>query len=110
MSQPQANYWIHHLLPVLERALTDLGVAPERDASKVAGSERTLEGGPSLAIDGTERTRQRPKDDDKQKAHYSGKKKAHTDKNIVLVNETTGEVIYLGPTDPTTCCTSSPQC
>jgi hypothetical protein len=29
------TYWIHHLLPVLQRAF-DLGLAPERDASQVA--------------------------------------------------------------------------
>jgi len=36
LSQPQTHYWIHHLLPVLPRALADLGMAPERDASQVA--------------------------------------------------------------------------
>jgi len=51
-----------------------------------------------LAIDGTERRRQRPQDPQVQRAHYSGKKKAHTDKNLVLVNEQTSKVIYLGPT------------
>jgi len=34
LSQPQTNYWIHHLLPVLQRALAALAVAPERDASR----------------------------------------------------------------------------
>jgi hypothetical protein len=29
LSQPQAHYWIHHLLPVLQRALADLGLALE---------------------------------------------------------------------------------
>ena len=38
-----------------------------------------------LALDGTERRRQRPQDAAEQKAHYSGKKKTHTDKNIGLV-------------------------
>jgi hypothetical protein len=33
LSQPQAHYWIHHLLPVLQRALAALGLAPEREAS-----------------------------------------------------------------------------
>jgi len=33
-----------------------------------------------------------------QKEHYSGKKKTHTDKNLLLVNEHTSKVIYLGPT------------
>src|SRR5712671_3728 len=36
LSQPQTHYWIHHLLPVLQRAFAALGMAPERDASRVA--------------------------------------------------------------------------
>ncbi len=98
VSQPQTHYWIHHLLPVLQRALATLGLAPERDASRVATSPLSWEGAPELAIDGTERRRQRPQDPAMQRAQYSGKKKAHTDKNIVLVNEHTSKVIYLGPT------------
>jgi hypothetical protein len=100
LSQPQTNYWIHHLLPVLQRALAALGHAPERDASRVADSPLGQEGSPTLAIDGTERRRQRPQDPVRQKAHYSGKKKAHTDKNLLLVNEATTKVVYLGPTLP----------
>src|SRR5918911_1908942 len=100
LSQPQTNYWIHRLLPVLQRALADLNMAPERDASQVATSHLTLEGAPNMAIDGTERRRQRPQEDTAQQAHYSGKKKAHTDKNILLVNEVTSKVVYLGPTEP----------
>jgi len=71
---------------------------PEREASCVATSLLVQEGTPDLAIDGTERRRQRPKDAAKQREHYSGKKKAHTDKNILLVNESTGKVLYLSPT------------
>jgi Helix-turn-helix of DDE superfamily endonuclease/DDE superfamily endonuclease len=100
LSQPQTNDWIHHLLPVLQRALADLDMAPERDASQVATSHLTLEGAPNMVIDGTERRRQRPQDDTAQQAHYSGKKKAHTDKNILLVNEMTSKGVYLGPTEP----------
>src|ERR671934_173226 len=100
LSQPQTHYWIHHLLPVLQRALAALGMAPERDASRVATSPLALEGAPDMAIDGTERRRQRPQEDTAQQAHYSGKKKAHTDKNILLVNEMTCKVVYLGPTEP----------
>src|SRR3954466_15770713 len=84
LSQPQANYWIHHLLPVLQRALAALDVAPERDASRVATSPLALEGAPTLALDGTERRRQRPQDAMAQTEHYSGKKKTHTDKNLLL--------------------------
>ena len=99
LRQPQTNYWIHRLLPVLRQALQALGMTPARDASQVATSPLTLEGGVlELAIDGTERRRQRPQEATRQREHYSGKKKAHTDKNILVANETTGKVIYLGPT------------
>jgi DDE superfamily endonuclease len=98
LSQPQTTYWIHHLLPVLQRALAALGMAPERDASRVATSPLALEGAPDGVIDGTERRRQRPTDAAQQKEQYSGKKKTPTDKNLLLVNEHTTKVVYLGPT------------
>jgi hypothetical protein len=98
LSQPQANDWIHRLLPVLQQALRTLGEAPERDAHRVATSDLAHAGGPDLTIDGSERRRQRPKEHAKQKKHYSGKKKAHTDKNILLVNANTKKVVYLSPT------------
>lgn len=100
LSQPQTNYWLQHLLPVLQQALRDAGYAPERDAQQIADQPLLDVGGPALAIDGTERRRQRPQDPDQQKAHYSGKKKTHTDKNILLVHEPTTRVLYLGPTVP----------
>jgi len=98
LSQPQTNYWIHHLLPVLQRALAALAGAPERDASRVGTSPLALAGAPNLALAGTERRRHRPQDAIAQAEHYSGKKKAHTDKNLLLVNENTRKVSYLGPT------------
>ena len=97
-SQPQANDWLHRLLPVLPQALHALGEAPERDARRVATSALACAGGPDLTIDGSEHRRQRPKENVKQKKHYSGKKKAHTDKNILLVNANTKKVVYLSPT------------
>lgn len=98
LSQPRTNDWIRRLLPVLQRALAALDMAPERHASRVATSPLALEGAPDLAIDGTERRRQRPTDAAQQQEQYSGKKKTHTDKNLLLVNEHTNKVVYLGPT------------
>ena len=59
-----------------------------------------LAGAPPLAVDGTERRRQRPRDAAQQKEYYSGKQKTHTDKNILLVHEQTGKVVSLGPPLP----------
>ncbi len=44
---------------------------------------------PDLAaiIDGTEQRIQRPQDDDLQRQHYSGRRKAHTRKTILVTNE-----------------------
>jgi hypothetical protein len=98
VSQPQAHDWIPRLLPVLQHVLRDLGEAPERDARRVATSDLARAGGPDLTLDGSERRRQRPKEHAKQQEHYSGKKKAHTDNNILLVNEHTKKVVYLSPT------------
>ena len=53
---------------------------------------------PAGALDGTERRRQRPTEAAKQTAHYSGQKKAHTDKNVLLINAYTSKVVYLRPT------------
>jgi hypothetical protein len=97
-SQAAANQWIHRLLPVLLDALTALGVMPERDGQAFAEAERDLGQPADYIIDGTERRRQRPKDSEKQAQHYSGKKKVHSDKNIVIVNRHSKRVGYLGPT------------
>src|SRR5438128_6039628 len=54
LSQPQVNYWIHRLLPVLQEALDDLGVCPERYARHFAQSRDPSEAEPRLIIAGTE--------------------------------------------------------
>lgn len=99
LSQSRANYWIHALLPILDESLAELGMVPERNPEAVADSPLVNASAPDLLIDGTERRIQRPKDEEEQKEHYSGKKKAHTDKNIVLVNSHTKKVVYLSPTE-----------
>jgi hypothetical protein len=98
LSQAQTNYWLHRLLPVLLRALDALGVLPERDPRQFARRERQHGELLDLTIDGTERRRQRPKNKEKQVLHYSGKKKAHTDKNVVIVATRSKRVGYLSGT------------
>ena len=98
MGQSSANEWIHRLLPVLDEALTTLGVMPEREGEQFARSERSKSESSDYIIDGTDRHRQRPKTPEKQGLHYSGKKKAHSDKNIIIVNTQSKRAGYLSPT------------
>ena len=110
MSQGQACQWIRILSEVLRLALGELGHLPERDPQKVkelletymdesqqyeAAAELEIE---NFAIDGTERRRQRPKDQEEQKRFYSGKKKTHTVKNNLIVTLGKRRVEYLGDT------------
>lgn len=75
LSQSQTNEWIHRLMPILERSLVRLKQMPERDAQAFAHSGGMPAVAPDLIIDGTERRRQRPKNAEKQREYYSGKKK-----------------------------------
>jgi hypothetical protein len=100
LSQPQVNYWIHRLLPALRAALDRLGVRPERDPRHFPRSQPAAEVGPRLIIDGTERRRQRPKSPEKQALHYSGRKRKHCDKNVVVVPARGRRIDYLSRTYP----------
>jgi len=77
LTQGRVNEWIHRLTPILQQAFAKIAVTPERDGQAVAKSELVVEGGADLVIDGTERRRQRPQDEDAQAEHYSGKKSPH---------------------------------
>ena len=100
ISQPSANRYIRQLLPVLAKALDDLGVMPEREGQKAAAHERRQGEAKDLIVDGVERRRQRPKKAEKQAIHYSGKMHAHMDKNVVVVNTQTKRVSFLSQTLP----------
>lgn len=98
LSQPRVNEWIHRLLPILKEALADLGVLPEREPARFAQSEARHGERPDFIIDGTERRRQRPKNPEHQAAAYSGKKKTHCDKNVVIVQARSRRVGFLSQT------------
>ena len=98
LSQPQVNYWIHRLLPVLREALDDLGVRPGAGRRHFAQGHASSEADPRLIIDGTERRRQRPKNPEKQALHYSGKKKTHSDKNVVIMTLPRQRIDFLSQT------------
>jgi IS5 family transposase len=60
---------------------------PRRDQGKSV--EQALRDYPDLLaiVDATEQRVHRPDDDERQRRHYSGKKKAHTRKTAIVVNE-----------------------
>ena len=97
LNRSNANRNIHKFTSVLEKALGRKMVLPERKISTV---EELLEVFPDvrdLLIDGTERPIQRPKDNEKQKENYSGKKKMHTRKNIII-SDKKRRIGYVSPT------------
>lgn len=100
IGQSQANEWIHILLPILKQALDDLGFTPERDPQKFKKKEQDRKDALDSIIDGTERRRQRPKKAEKQALHYSGKKKIHSDKNIVIATAKKKRISFLSQTYP----------
>jgi hypothetical protein len=96
-SQGRVNAWIHTLSIVLQMALGEAQALPERDPKNL---EQTLAVCLSVdfSIDGTERRIQRPHDTTEQQEKYSGKKKAHTVKNNLIVDREERLVRYLSQT------------
>jgi hypothetical protein len=106
MGQSKANQWIHVLLPVLLATLRTLGDAPARSLTALAQRLGVSEADaatvvapleeepppppppppPPFGQKGRERGKDDPQDPAEQTACYSGKKKDHTVKNVLLVN------------------------
>jgi len=97
LSRSNANRWIHRLLDVLEKSLGHKLVLPKRKIRSVEEFFQLFPEAKEVFIDGTERPLQRPKDKEKQKKNYSGKKKAHEQKNLVI-SDKKKRIGYLSPT------------
>lgn len=82
---------------ILEKALGKKMSLPERKMRKVEDFFKAFPEAKEVFIDGTERPIQRPKDKEKQKNSYSGKKKRHTVKNIVITDKNK-RIGFLGKT------------
>lgn len=72
---------------VLEKTLGRKLALPKRQMRKLEDFFKAFPEAREIFIDGTERSIQRPKDKKKQKDNYSGKKKRHTRKNIVITEK-----------------------
>lgn len=87
-------------LPVLERAGKDTMRMPDPGAARRKRLPALLKDAPGLAviIDSFEQRTQRPKR--RQRAYYSGKKKAHTLKSQVAVDEHSGRLVDVSDSVP----------
>lgn len=97
LSQTQAWAWIHRLTPALNLALGVEQQLPLRKPARLTHVLRQCRG-LEFIIDGTERPIQRPKDKARQKQYYSGKKKRHTVKNVLISDKRSKRITVLSPT------------
>jgi hypothetical protein len=82
LERGRSNRWVHRLQGILEEVLGEKMVLPERKLESLEAFLVRFPEVKEVIFDGTERPVQRPKDSEKQKQHYSGKKKRHTRKHI----------------------------
>lgn len=86
-NRSQPFHWVKKLQQVLERSLKRALVLPKRKISSVEEFLRLFPEAKDIFIDGVERKTLRPKKPKAATRKYSGKKKTHTRKNIVITNE-----------------------
>lgn len=87
VDRAQPHRWVTTYLPVLEAALGRKAVLPDRKIASVDEFLRRFPQGCEVFVDGTERPLHRPTGKEAQKPYYSGKKKGHRVKNIVVTDE-----------------------
>jgi hypothetical protein len=89
-------------LPRLEQAGRDTMRMPDPGKKRRRSWDDLLRDTPELAvvIDRFEQRVQRPRDRDEADGYYSGKKKQHTLKSQVAVDETTGQVVDISDSVP----------
>ena len=97
LSRSNAHANVHKLMPILSDSLQALGYLPKHQASCIEDLKAIFQAEERLLIDVTERECCRPKDDVKQKEHYSGKQGYHTNKNTVIANAEK-VVLFMGQT------------
>lgn len=98
MQQSRVSKWVKILLPLLEKALKQLAVLPKRLGYSLYAFLRTFTRY-VLLMDATKRRIPRSVDYERQKHEYSGKKKSHTVKNNLIVDQQ-NQVLFLSCTYP----------
>lgn len=86
-SKTKTQVWVRDILPLLEKTLGRKLVLPKR---KISTPEEFLAAFPAakeVMLDGVERPTIRSQKDKTQRKHYSGKKKRHMRKNLVVADK-----------------------
>ena len=96
-SKSRTAFWVHDILPLLEKTLKRKIVLPKRRINSVEEFYQAFPGIKEVLLDGVERPTVRSKKKKTQKKHYSGKKKRHTRKSIVVTDEKK-KILILTPT------------
>jgi len=93
---------IQRVLPLLEQAGRDTMRMPDPGRKRRRSLDQLVHDTPDLVlvIDTFEQKIQRPKDPDERDKFYSGKKKTHTLKSQVAVNEDTGAIVDISDSVP----------
>ncbi len=101
-SSPAVSRYLAHGLPVLEQAGKDTMRMPDPGRKRRRSLDALLKDIPELVvvIDSFEQKVQRPADRAARDALYSGKKKTHTLKSQVTVDEATGEIVDVSDSVP----------
>ena len=77
----------HSGLSIVCKTLASERYLPLRSVARPEESDAALSGVKTIIIDGTEQRIQRPQDTEEQRLYYSGKKKAHTYKSLIVSDD-----------------------
>jgi DDE superfamily endonuclease/Helix-turn-helix of DDE superfamily endonuclease len=102
VSQASVSRYVERVLPVLEQDGRDRMRMPDPGRKRRRKLQELLGDMPEImvVIDSFEQKVQRPRDSTVRDAWYSGKKKAHTIKSQVAVDEDTGEIVDIPESKP----------
>jgi DDE superfamily endonuclease/Helix-turn-helix of DDE superfamily endonuclease len=102
ISQATVSRYLERILPILEQDGRDRMRMPDPGRKRRRTLDELLRNMPEImvVIDSFEQTVQRPKDAAERDAWYSGKKKTHTIKSQVAVDEETGEIVDIPESVP----------
>jgi hypothetical protein len=102
VSDSTVSRLIGRVLPILEKAGRDTMRMPDPGKKRRRSLDDLLRDTPELAvvIDSFEQRVQRPRDRDEADGLYSGKKKQHTLKSQVAVDEESGQVVDMADSAP----------